>query len=61
LPNLIEELEPRASKNLQAKLQLIALLKPGSFGVVHLSVNSDPILRKVVEVELHSPVIGKKK
>lgn len=61
LPSLIEELEPRASKTLQAKLQLIALLKPGSFGVVHLSVNSDPILRKVVEVELHSPVVRKKK
>jgi hypothetical protein len=61
LPSLIEELEPRASKTLRAKLQLIALLKPGSFGVVHLSVNSDPNDRKVVEVELHSPVIRKKK
>jgi 8-oxo-dGTP diphosphatase len=60
LPNLISVLETRSNKKHHTKLAQILALKPGSFAVVHLSVNSDPILREVVDVEIHSPVIGKK-
>ncbi len=60
MPNLISVLETRADKKHHAKLAQMASLKPGSFAVIHLSVNADPILREVVDVEIHSPVIGKK-
>jgi 8-oxo-dGTP pyrophosphatase MutT (NUDIX family)/phosphohistidine phosphatase SixA len=61
LPTIIEELETRANTKLKAKLHLIALLKPGSLAVVHLSKNSDPIKRVVVDVEIQSPLASKKK
>jgi len=60
LPTMIEVLEQRSEKRFQAKLDLIALLKPGSMAVVHLSVDSDPILRRIVDIEFHSPIVSKK-
>lgn len=59
-PTLVEVLEQRSEKRLQAKLDQIPVLKPGSFAVVHMSVDSDPILRRIVDIEFHSPILGKK-
>jgi 8-oxo-dGTP diphosphatase len=59
-PNLVEVFETRSDKKHHEKLRTISALKPGSFAVVHMSENSDPILRQVVAVEIHSPLIGKK-
>jgi len=59
-PNIVATLETRANKNFHAKLAEIPALKPGSFAVIHMSENSDPILRQVVAVEIHSAKIGKK-
>jgi 8-oxo-dGTP pyrophosphatase MutT (NUDIX family)/phosphohistidine phosphatase SixA len=56
LPTMIESLEVSASKTLKIKLHLTAALKPGSFTVVHLSKSG-----QIVDVELHSPLIRKKK
>jgi len=61
LPTIIEQLETRTVQKLKAKLHLISLLKPGSFAVVHLTVNPDPIKRVIADIEIHSPNIGKKK
>ncbi len=61
LPTIIEELETRATSKLKAKLHLIAPLKPGSLAVVHLSKNSDPIKRVVVDVEIQAALAVKKK
>ena len=61
LPTMIEVLEQRSEKQLKEKLDLIALLKPGSFAVVHLSDNTDPILRRIVDIEFHAPLKAKKK
>ena len=61
LPTIIEEVETRTISKLKPKLQLIALLKPGSMAVVHLSKNSDPIKRVVVDVEIQSPLDIKNK
>lgn len=60
LPNLISVLETRSEKKHHHKLASISNLKPGSLAVVHFSMNSDPILREIVAVEIHSPVLGKK-
>lgn len=59
-PVMIEELSMRAKGKVKEKLQAIATLKPGSFAVVHLSKNADPILRQIVDVEIHAPHIAKK-
>ena len=56
LPTLIESLEVNATKASKIKLHLTAALKPGSFSVVHLSKNG-----QIVDVELHSPLVRKKK
>lgn len=62
LPNIIEEIETRTTdKQVQAKLQQISTLKPGSLAVIHLSKNSDPIRRVVVDVEIQAPLDFKKK
>jgi 8-oxo-dGTP diphosphatase len=61
LPTIIEQLETRTDRKLKAKLHLISLLKPGSFAVVHLSLNDDPIKRVIVDIEIHSPNLPKKK
>ncbi|MEY4275701.1 MAG: hypothetical protein RIS26_164 [Actinomycetota bacterium] len=61
LPTIIEQLETRANRKLKAKLHLIALLKPGSFAAVHLSSHINPEKRVIVDVEIHSPIISKKK
>ncbi|MEY4554493.1 MAG: hypothetical protein RL197_920 [Actinomycetota bacterium] len=60
LPTMVEVLVQRSEKRFQAKLDLIALLKPGAMAVVHLSVDSDPILRRIVDIEFHSPNVSKK-
>jgi len=60
-PNLIEQLETRATGKSKPKLHLASLLKPGSMAVIHMSQSSDPILRQIVDVEYHSPLIIKKK
>lgn len=56
LPTMIESLELSASKSIKIKLHLTAALKPGSFTVIHLSSK-----RQIVDVELHSPLVRKKK
>jgi 8-oxo-dGTP pyrophosphatase MutT (NUDIX family)/phosphohistidine phosphatase SixA len=56
LPTMIESLEVHANKALKIKLHLTAALKPGSFTVVHLSKKG-----QIVDVELHSPLVRKKK
>ena len=56
LPTMIESLEVSATKALKIKLHLTAALKPGSFTVVHLSKKG-----QIVDVELHSPLVRKKK
>ena len=60
LPTMIEVLEARSEKRLQTKLDNIAILKPGGFAVIHMSVDPDPILRRIVEIEFHAPLKGKK-
>ena len=59
-PTMIEVLEARSEKRLQTKLDQIAILKPGGFAVIHMSVDPDPILRRIVEIEFHSPLKVKK-
>lgn len=61
LPAIIEELETRADSKVKTKLQMIAILKPGHVAVVHMSKNTDPIKRVVVDVEIQSPMPKKKK
>jgi 8-oxo-dGTP pyrophosphatase MutT (NUDIX family)/phosphohistidine phosphatase SixA len=61
LPTIIEEVETRADSKLKPKLHLISLLKPGHVAIVHLSNNSDPIKRIVVDVEIQSPLAIKRK
>jgi 8-oxo-dGTP diphosphatase len=61
LPTMIEVLETRSEKRLKENLDKIAILKPGSFSVVHFSDDPDPILRVIVDVEFHSPLGTKKK
>jgi 8-oxo-dGTP pyrophosphatase MutT (NUDIX family)/phosphohistidine phosphatase SixA len=61
LPTIIEEVETRATVKLKEKFGAIALLKPGSIAVVHLSKNLDPIKRVVVDVEIHAPLDIKNK
>ena len=60
LPTMIEVLEARSEKRLQTKLDNIAILKPGAFAVIHMSVDTDPILRRIVEIEFHAPLKAKK-
>jgi 8-oxo-dGTP diphosphatase len=60
LPTMIEVLEARSEKRLQTKLDNIAILKPGAFAVIHMSVDPDPILRRIVEIEFHAPLKAKK-
>jgi 8-oxo-dGTP diphosphatase len=60
LPTMIEVLEDRSEKRLQTKLDNIAILKPGAFAVIHMSVDPDPILRRIVEIEFHAPLKAKK-
>lgn len=61
LPTILEEVETRADSRMKSKLQPIALLKPGHVAIIHMSKNSDPIKRLVVEVEIQSPLAFKKK
>ncbi len=56
LPTILESLEVSANKALKIKLHLTAALKPGSFTVVHMSRK-----QQIVDVELHSPLVRKKK
>jgi 8-oxo-dGTP diphosphatase len=60
LPTMIEVLEARSEKRLQTKLDNIAILKPGAFAVIHMTVDPDPILRRIVEIEFHAPLKAKK-
>lgn len=60
IPTIIDEIETRTDSKLKAKLHLATLLKPGSISVVHLSKNSDPIKRVVVDVEIQAPLASKK-
>ena len=45
---------------MQTKLDNIAILKPGAIAVMHMSVDTDPILRRIVEIEFHAPLKAKK-